>query len=99
MENKKICKDCLENKELDNFYKLSNSYIAAYCKKCHNHRRTLDYRKLPKKPRLTKWDKLGETIQNQIKELILNKSKLPKISKDLNINYSTLQRFRQQKLI
>jgi len=95
----KICKDCLENKNIDNFYILSTSYTSPYCKKCHNHRRTLDYRKLPKKIKITKWDKLGYDLQNEIKNLIKENYKLTKISNKLNIKYTTLQNFRQKKLI
>lgn len=95
----KVCKDCGENKTIDNYYLLVSQYYSPYCKKCHNHRRTLDYRKKPKKARVYLWDKLSEETQQLIKDMVKDGKKLPVIAKESGVKYTRLQRFREQKFI
>lgn len=82
---------CYCNKTDDNYYTYTNGTPLTDCKDCHNSKR---YTKKP-----TGFAKLNLQTQNQILELVKQKTNWKFIAEVANVHYHTLLRWRSKGFI
>jgi hypothetical protein len=94
----KICIDCNQEIDINNFYKSNKNYYLSYCKPCHNLKRKTFKTSFIYTKKTTGFLKLPLNIREEIKKSLNNGENCTKIYEKLKnecvaLKYNTLSHY------
>ena len=99
MSSTKVCKGCNQDLPVHNYYNATPTALATLCKPCHNNKRMQHARDNKKAKKPVGFCKLDITIRTEILKDIAEGMKYKKIATKHSLNYITLLRWKERKLL
>ena len=99
MSSTKLCKECKQDLPVLCYYNATPTALATLCKPCHNNKRMQHARDNKKAKKPIGFSKLDLAIRTEILKDIAEGMNYKKIATKYSLNYITLLRWKERKLL